>query len=283
MHLAEGHAALRTARGLLLGHEPGEAEADLDQAAIAPDLAQQVLHQIPEGGDAGAAQFEGLAGGGIGVRGTRDRLGDIADIDRLELRVAAADEGQERRELRHHREAVEEAVLGAEHHRRPQDHRVRIMATHAGLARGLAARIGRVGAGIGAYRRDMDEPRGARGLGGGGKALGAFALDRIETLPPGLVEDAHEVDDDIGAPHGLGDRRGVGDVDTHRHDLADASHRLEECGRDRVAHRHAHDIPAGRQALHDVAPDEARSAENSDSPRSRLHAVLQCREGVSRL
>jgi len=46
--------------------------------------------------------------GGDGRAG--DRLGGVGDIDRLELRLAAADQRQDRRPGRHGGEAVQELV-----------------------------------------------------------------------------------------------------------------------------------------------------------------------------
>ena len=102
-----------------------------------------------------------------------------------------------------------------------------------------------------------------------GRRLG---LDGVERAAAALVEDADQVDDDV-AP---GDRRLQhrivgGQVDAHRHDLADIAGRLEEGGADRVADRDAHHEPLGGQPPHHIAADEAGAAENRDATTLGVH------------
>ena len=57
----------------------------------------------------------------VALEATRHRLDDIADINRLKLRLAAVDQGQERRKHTHLREQAEEAVTRPEDDRWPDD------------------------------------------------------------------------------------------------------------------------------------------------------------------
>ena len=74
--------------------------------------------------------------------GAGDRLGDVADIDRLEAGLGAG-ERQHRQHAGERSEAVEEAVAGPEDHRGAQDHRLRHRGPDRRLGLGLGARIGR--------------------------------------------------------------------------------------------------------------------------------------------
>src|SRR5262249_52223412 len=67
--------------------------------------------------------------------------GDITDIDRLELRLAAADQRQRWRETRQRREPVEETVLRSEDGARPRDGRSREGSADALFARSLGPRF----------------------------------------------------------------------------------------------------------------------------------------------
>ena len=79
---------------------------------------EQQLEQLAEGVDLRPAELVGAPGGRRIVEAFDHRIGDIADIDRLEAGLAAADQRQHRRDHRHRGKAVEELVFRAEHHRR---------------------------------------------------------------------------------------------------------------------------------------------------------------------
>ena len=89
-----------------------------------------------------------------------------------------------------------------------------------------------------------------------------------------LDQDADEIDDRVGAHDGLGDGRGVADVDPHGDDLPDIAHGLQEGRGHRVANRDAYDVAARGQTPHEMPTNEARAAENSHTARRRLHPTL---------
>ena len=174
-------------RGLEAGDAPGHRHQD----PLAVDLGQQQLHQLLEAVDAGAGELIGLAGGGEGrvLRAVEDghgRIGDIADIDRLEAGLAAADQRQEGREARHLGEAVEEIVLGPEDDAGAQDDGLGELLAHHRLALGLGPGIEGGGGGIGAQGRDMQQALHPGGLGGGRDPARALGMDGGEALRPML-------------------------------------------------------------------------------------------------
>ena len=177
--------------------QPRERERNRHQQAPAPDLGEHELHQFLERLHLGPAELVGRAGLGFIFQRRNDGRGDIADEHRLKARLAAADERQRRRDPCHGGEAIEEAVLGAEQDRRPEDHGRRQRGFHRRFARGLGARIGRLRTRIGADRRYMHELGAApgRGFGHGARALRLHAL---ECLPAALEQDAGEIDQRIG-------------------------------------------------------------------------------------
>ena len=131
----------------------------VDQQPAALDDAEQPLHQLAEGRDLGAAELVD-AGAAAPVAPAAAARGDVVDIDRLEAGVGA-DQRQHRRDPGHGAEAVEEAVVGAEDDRRPQDHRAGKGRAHRRLAAALGGGVEAVALGVGADRGDVDEARDA--------------------------------------------------------------------------------------------------------------------------
>ena len=80
--------------------------------------------------------------------------------------------------------------------------------------------------------------------GGERNLLGAERLHGLETLPPALEQDAHQVDDDVGVAHRRLDRAGVPHIGLHGMDLPDAAERLQVPGKVRPAHRDADAVVA---------------------------------------
>eukprot|EP01136_Pigoraptor_vietnamica_P033411 Opistho-1_new@96248 len=245
-------------------HQSGDRERQRQQQPLAADLAQHDLQQLAEAVGARAGQLIGLARG----LGQRQRVGDgrgnVADIDRLELGAAAADQRQGRRQHRHLGEAIEEAVLRSDDDRRAQDRRMGKGAQHALLAFRLGAGISGFGAGIGADGGDLHEfPRtGARG--GRGDAGGTLRLDRLEALPPAFLENGDQVDHRIGAGHGAIDRILVADVGGDRRHLADHAGGFQEQGLVRAAHRDPHLPALLSQARNQMTTYETGTAEHRD-------------------
>ena len=106
----------------------------------------------------------------------------------------------------------------------------------------------------------------ARAVVGGGQRhlLGAERLHGVEALPAALVQDADQVDDDVGVAHRRFDRTGVPHVGLHRMDLADPAERLQVSGEVRPAHRDADAVVALGQRPDQMAAEEARAAEDRD-------------------
>jgi hypothetical protein len=142
-----------------------------------------------------------------------------------EFGFAAADQRQRRQEARHRGELVEEVVLRTEHDRRPKEGGVGFCRQHGLLAFGLGAGVARRRMLVGADRRDMDHAR-AVIHSGQCHLLGAERLHGVEALPAALVQDADQVDDDVGTAYGRFHRTCVPHVGLHRMDLADPAERL---------------------------------------------------------
>ena len=200
----------------------------LRQRALAFHRRQHELHDLPQGRDLRPAQFVDRSGLGLSLDGERDGCRYIADEDRLQLSLAAANEGQGGHVSRHGGEAIEELVFGAEHHRGAQHDGARECLLHQSLAPRFAARIARGAGGVGPDRRKLHENVGAGGLGRLGEGLGALRMHGIEGLLPGLAKDADEVDDRLGVAQRVNDELGIAQIGLNRVDLADLAERLSE-------------------------------------------------------
>src|SRR5262249_19779036 len=83
-------------------------------------------------------------------------------------------------------------------------------------------------------------------------------------LPAALEQDADEVDDDVGAACRRLNGSRIAQVRLHGVDLTDAAERLEMEGQIGPAHRHANAVAALAQNAHNMAAEEAGTAENGD-------------------
>ena len=179
-------------------HQPrlkrGKTERQIDEPAFAANLAQHQFEHLAEGIDFRAAELVGAAGRRRILEAFDDRIGDIADINRLKPGFAPADQRQHRRHRRHRGKAVEELVLRAEHDRGTQDRDGRKSVAHGLLAGRLGSGIGRGRPRIGADRRDVDkalDPGLARKPGEPG---GAGVVHPLEALRAAFPQDADAID-----------------------------------------------------------------------------------------
>ena len=142
----------------------------------------------------------------IGVRSrmrmhdrARERCGDVADVDRRELRVRAR-ERQHGRHAQQTREAEEKAVAGTENHRRPEDRPCEPRAFHARF--GFAARLQvEAVAFAGAQRAHLQQARDAGCAARCDQRFGQLdvRLAKAAAVVAALVEDADEIDRRVGA------------------------------------------------------------------------------------
>ncbi len=102
----------------------------------------------------------------------------------------------------------------------------------------------------------MDHAR-AVVCGGERDLLGAERLHGVETLPPALEQDAHQVDDDIGVAHGRFDGTGVPHIGLGRRGSARPGRAAAGAGEVRPAHRDADAVVALGQRPDQVAAEEA--------------------------
>jgi hypothetical protein len=94
--------------------------------------------------------------------------------------------------------------------------------------------------------------------------LGPEGVHRVEALPSGLVQNADQIDDNVGvARRGL-DRARIAQVGGDRVDLADAPERLQMAGKVGPAHRHPYPVAASAECPDHMAAEETRAAEHGD-------------------
>ena len=226
----------------------GETEREIDEPAFSSDLVQQQLKELPEGIDLWTAELVGAPGGRRIVEAFDHRVGDVADIDRLEPGFTAADQRQHRRNRRHCRKAVEELVFRAEHHRRTQDRHCRESIAHRRFAGRLGPGIGRRGTRIGADRRDVHEALDPGIAGDPGEQRRSRVVDPLEGLRSALAQDADAVHQRPAPGEKGGQHRLVIDRDVERLDLADIAHRPEEFCRFGIAASDRRPHRRGRRA-----------------------------------
>ncbi|MPL60910.1 hypothetical protein SDC9_06474 [bioreactor metagenome] len=250
----------------------GDEARQVQHQTTTVDHRQHALHQLLEGLDVGAAQFEDALR--LAQNALHRGLRHVIDIDRLEAGVATGDR-QDRAEFRHRGEFVEELVFGAEDHRGAQDHRRRKGLEHRGLARRLGAAVVAVRAGIGTKRRDMHQPLDPGFRRDLGDALCAFGMDRAKAVLAAAEQDAHAVHHRVGPVHRGPHARLVADVAQHRLELADRTIGLHEKRLVRAAAGDAHTPALFRHAAGDVPPDESRTAIDRDQLRHRLRPLAE--------
>ncbi len=261
-------------------HQPGQrlgegrrpfhgARRHRHQGTAALHRGEDVFHQLLEGLDAGPAEFVDRAGLRPALRSQRYGIGDVADEDRLEPRVPAADQRQRGREARHGGEAVEEVVLRAEHDGRAQDDGVGIDLAHRRLGAGLGAAVDGVRLRVGADGRHLDEAPHARVPRRRRHGAGAVDVHGLEGLVAALGQDADEVHRHLGVAQGRGERGRVAHVGLDGLDLPDAAERLEVVGEVGAAAT-GHDAePGPGEGAHDVASQEPGGAEDGHLPIGR--------------
>ncbi len=223
------------------------------------------LHQFLEAIDRGPAQLIGRARRARLVQRGGDGGRDVADKDRLEAGVAAADQGQGGRNARQRGEFVEEAVLRPEHDGRPQDDGGREGLAHAPFAFRLG--LGIVGSRIRCRRRwPRHGPVRRRPAAAAASAiLPAPSACTSSKALAALEQDAGQIDDGLGALQRRA-RPGPASVTSH---LTKPIWPTVPSGRRKKARlgwRHGDlDAPAGLgQRPHRVAAQKARAAENRD-------------------
>ena len=205
-------------------------------------------------------QLIGLAAMGLRIeRGRRDRLAEVADVDRLEAGLGR--DHRQDREARHGGEAVGELVLGAEHHARPDDRRAGEGGADRLLAEALGPAIVGLAVGIGADRADVDEGLGARRLAPPRPAWPApwtWTSSRLPLKMPTRLMTASAPSTARAIVSGRARSAAIG------RDLADAAQRLQEPGASRVALGDAQPRARLQQRLAHIAADEAAAAEHGD-------------------
>ena len=259
--------------GLQVGPEVGEF---LDLLVLVAGQVAHVLDQFAQRIDLRAAQFVALAEGRDVLDRRHEGVGDVADVDRLELRLHAAG-GERRRVLEDAGEGVEELVADAEDHRRAEHGDVEIPGRRHddGLALALRADVFGTAVGIGAERAHVQQAADAGLLHRGDDLLrqrdmrGAEAL-AVRNLRIVVMQHADQVDDDILTAHQFDELRFVVDVGLdhfhlRQHDVGLVA--LAAAGRDG-------DIDAGlRQAVGNPRTDETASSQKQcilDHDRTRL-------------
>src|SRR6266851_4940239 len=122
--------------------ESREPERDRHQQPATLDRRQDELQDLLETENLWPAQFIDEAGLGFPLDRRRDRFSDIANENRLELRLPPADQRQRRQEPGQSRKAIEEIILRSEHDRRANNngggHRGEHRLVRASLGLGIA-------------------------------------------------------------------------------------------------------------------------------------------------
>ena len=261
-------------------HGPAHREGNVDDQPPAPDHGQHRLHQLSERVHVRPAQLV-RAGLGAPRRGERRGLGHVVHVDGLEAR-RGAHHRQDRARARHAREAVEELVLRPEHDRGgagwwPAGTPLR----DEPLALALGARVVAARLGVGADRADLDE-RARAGLGGRARDPGrALGLDRAEGVGARLGEDADAVDHRVRPRgHRAHPRPRCGRWRARARPARWSRRRARTAPRWDGGRRDAHAPALPRHPLRDVAPDEARAAEDRHELHHgrRLRSPLQLAE-----
>ena len=206
-----------------------------------------------------AANLIGLAAMLDGIeRSKRDRPGEVANIDRLEI-PPGGNHRQDRQPC-HPGEAVGKLVLGSKRERRADDRRGLERLADGRLAFGLGPPIIGLRFRVGADRRDVDERTRPGLLRRFGDVASATDMDGRHLAP----EHPDEVDRGGRAVERPPNRLLVGDVGFNEAELADLAQGLDEIAVARVAAGHADPDPRLHQLFADIAADESVAAEDGD-------------------
>jgi len=200
------------------------------QQAAALDRRQHQFEAFAEGFHFGTAELIDAAARHLAFDRIDDGARDVADEDRLEARMAAAEKRQRRQHTGERGEAVEEMIFRPKHDRRAEDDRAGDGLEDRRLSERLGTGIGRRRNLVGADRRDVDQAIDAGGACRFGDGAGAEDMDRIEALAPALAEDRNQIDDGVGVGDGTIDGPAIPEIGLHRLDPADHAERLEIAG-----------------------------------------------------
>ena len=202
-----------------LGQKLPNKKRNRHQQPLAIDLREHQLHQRLVGVDPGPAELVDLALRRRRCQDLCDRFGDVADIDRLQPRFAAAEQRQDRHHPRHGRQPVEERVVRPEQDARAEDRGFRKLFPHQPFADGSGPDIGRGRSGIGTDARNVHQPFDSRQCRRAGDMHGAVPMDRLEGRFAALDIMPDGVDHRVGALQRRANRRLVPYIGVDRRDL----------------------------------------------------------------
>ena len=180
--------------------------------------------------------------------------------------MAAADQGQSRRQPGKSGETVEEIVVGPEHDAGPDDGGGGEGLAHRRLACRLGPPIKGFRVPVDADRRDVDEAPDAGIRGQARDPPGAIGMHRLEGLATALEQDADQVDHRVRTGHRRLHRGVVANVGGDRRDLADIAHRFQPVALFGAAAGDAHPRTRPGQGAHHLASDEPGAAEHGYDP-----------------
>ena len=194
------------------------------------------------------------------VERTDECVDDIADPHRLEARIGAA-QRQSRRKSQQLREAAEQAVAGPGDHRRTQQRPVEFRSAHPRF--GFAARLEVMALAVARVQRaHLQQSAHADVLHRCERGFGEFDIDLAESaaVVAAFVEDADEIDHDIGAAKGVAQ-------ECRLEHIADLDVRARGNARAGVgaARQHAHAVALREQPCDQRATDETAAAEHDDA------------------
>ncbi len=230
------------------------------QQALHAGLGQGIGHDFLHGHHPRPAQFIGLASATSILQRLADRIGHVADIDRLHTGVAAIDQRQRRRETGQLGKAIEKVIFRPEHDAGPDHGGARECLSNRSFPMRLALGVERIAVCVGPDGRKVHQlrrPSGGRCL---GNAIRTFGLHRVERLCAAFEKHAHQVHHPVHALARRRDRLGVAHVGQNGGNLPDGAHRLQELGALDVSAGNPHRMPSRRQPLDHIAADKTRAA-----------------------
>ncbi|ABA51155.1 200 kDa antigen p200, putative [Burkholderia pseudomallei 1710b] len=240
--------------------QPDDPRGAADQP---PGIADDLLEPV----GARPAELVGPAARRVAHAGVRDRLRDVADVDRLHQRVGHR-ERQHRKDPLKPRERVDKRVARAEHDRRPEYRDVqrarRGLRAQRDLAVALRAQVHARRVRIGAERAHVKHARHARFDACGGERRGQRDVQPLEALAVRLAVPAAQHADEIDGRLRARDETGeLAHVEGGQLDDVDGQRR--EMPRMLAPARADTHVRAGAdEHIDEAATDEARAAEHRD-------------------